>query len=433
MRVVAELMNVIATYNELFWLYRWINIFLEKKENMKARVVDKFADRIISCIYVFLVIGLNRIELTSAYTMIFLMISNVVLVILLWKSDIVQSLAVVGWYFFLLFLVGNIEISITGIIGGEKLVRLTTIEQGYHRIVYVMAGCAIWYLINKCGIKHVGKRTVAPRHMKYWVGVTIVGFGGSAFIGTVLVNSFSSQIGIIWYVFLMLILLILLVSNLVIKQKEEQLKMEILRTQNEMLERNYKQVNEFYTANAKLYHDMNHHLTALYHLLQRGEEQAARKYIEGLQRTDNYNQIKIQSGINVLDAVLYETEKRAEKKNIMFMAEVPMLPCDLGIAGSDICSLFANLLENALDAAVKEVILRVKRVNQTLLITIRNDYMIEPIRREKRFVTQKTDKGIHGWGTQIVEEIVHKYEGNIDYEIQEGYFTVHMLLNESRG
>lgn len=433
MRVVATLLNIIATYNELFWLYQWVNIFFIKKEYIKKSVKqDKIIDQVICWIYVFLVIGLNQIEPISAYTMIFLMISNVALVRLLWRSDLVQSLAVVGGYFFTIFMIGNVEISLTGIIGGEKLIQQTTVEQGLHRIIYILIWCVLWYFINKCGTKFIRKKVVAPQRMRYWAGVSIVGFGGSAFIGTMLVDSFSIQVGTIWYIFLVIILVIIFVGYFVMKQKEAQLRMTILNSKNEMLEKNYIQVNEFYATNAKLYHDMNHHLNALYHMLQNGEEREAKKYIESLRHTNNYNQIRHQTGINVLDAVLYEMEKRAEKQGVAFMTEISVLPCDLGIESSDICSLFANLLENALEAATKEVIIKVKKVNQALIIVIQNDYVVEPIRRGNYFVTQKQEKNMHGWGTQIVEEIVQKYEGSIAYEMENGYFVVNIMLNEKQ-
>lgn len=217
------------------------------------------------------------------------------------------------------------------------------------------------------------------------------------------------------------------------RRREFQLRMSFLASRNRMLEENYMRVNEFYTANAKLYHDMNHHFNVLYHLLQEGETVQAKEYIHNLQIADKGAERKIHSGINVLDAILCEMDLKAEHKGISFVVETPLLPCNLGIENGDICSLFANLLENAIEASSKEVTLQIKKVNQVLFITIKNDYTVSVVKRGGKFLTRKRNKSLHGWGTRIVEQIVQKYEGSIEYEMGNGVFTVYVMMNEKEG
>lgn len=158
MTLVATLLNIIVTYNEVFWLYQWVNVFLYKKTFALNRGTgSKFPEWIIEVIYVAVVLGLNHITLTSPYTVLVIMVMNLVCVLCFWKSDVIQVFSIVGGYFLALFAIGNIEISLTGVIGGEELIQATAIDQGTTRIIYMCIGIVVWYLINKCAVSYVKK------------------------------------------------------------------------------------------------------------------------------------------------------------------------------------------------------------------------------------------------------------------------------------
>jgi len=433
MKIVATFLDVVCTFNESFWLFQWVNILLKKRMFIEQNAVyKKYCEWIIEICFVTIVICMNNITLTSPYTMIVIMLFSLFVVTCLWKSDVMQSIAIVGGYFFCMFLKGNIEISITGMIGQDVLIQETTAEKGIIRVVYLVISGGIWFLINKYGTRYFRNKYIGRYESRYLAGISVVGFISCAFIGAIMLQSFNIHINLAWYIFLAFLLMAIAVFYYLLKQKDEKLRSTVLQAKNEMLEKNYMRVNEFYVSNAKLYHDMNHHFEAIYHMLQLGQGEQAKGYIESLRNQNEYNMGEIQTGINVLDAILYEMDIKANKKGIMLNMELSLLPCDVGISNSDICSLFANLLENAVEAAVKEVMLQIKFINRTIFVVVKNDYSIEPIRKEGKFLTNKCDKNIHGWGTQIVDQIVQKYEGDIQYDIKDGYFIVNLMINEKR-
>lgn len=45
----------------------------------------------------------------------------------------------------------------------------------------------------------------------------------------------------------------------VIESKEEKMKLNFAEMRNQLLEENYKAINDIYMSNAKLYHDLNNH------------------------------------------------------------------------------------------------------------------------------------------------------------------------------
>ena len=321
-------------------------------------------------------------------------------------------------------------ISITGMIGGDELILKCTGETGIIRFFYLIMNGEVWYILNWGCMSYIERKKIKLHSMKSVACISIIGFIGSAFIGMMLVNSFSIRISVIWYTFILFFMLFIFGSYFIMKQNEIKTKMTILAAKNGMLKRNYMQLYEFYTANARLYHDMNHHFDALYRLLQDGNQEQAKKYLEKLRIPFDYTTIEVHTGISVVDAVIHEMNLKAREKGCVFEMEISMLPCDLGIENEDLCSLFANLLENAVDASVKRVYVQIKRINQTLLAVVKNDYTVKPVVKEGKFVSSKKDKLMHGWGTQIVDQIVQKYEGSIKYDIEESLFTVSVMINE---
>lgn len=81
-----------------------------------------------------------------------------------------------------------------------------------------------------------------------------------------------------------------------------------------------------------------------------------------------------------------------------------------------------------MEAAQKEVKILIKTLYGQLLIQVQNDYSVEPVRKGIGFVTAKKDKKSHGFGTQNIAYVVQKYEGSMEYKIQDGIFGVDIIV-----
>lgn len=433
MRWLANAIDLVCTTNEIFWLYQWVNLLMQKNAFVVLREKQRIkVEYILYALYVGLVFCMNRVVLTSPYTMVVVMAINFVAVLCCWNGDLIHTFAAVGGYFFVLFLKGNLEILITGIIGGDDLILATTGEQGVIRVIYLIISGSLLVLVNLCLIRFIKHRGLRTKGIRYLSFISVIGIIGSVFLANFMLSSFDIHISISWYIFVGSLLIATILFLLYVKRKELQLRMELIMSQNEMLEQNYMQINDFYTRNAKLYHDMNHHLDAIYHMLQSEENERAKDYLKSLRSEEADKEYKYQakSGINVVDAVLCEMNRKAQAKGVRYAEKISLLPYNWGIENKDLCSLLANLLTNALEAAKQEVSVELKKVQETLVITVENDYTTAPIIVNGKFVTSKKEKTLHGWGTQIVEQIVEKYEGSVEYIVKEERFTAHVMLNE---
>ena len=100
----------------------------------------------------------------------------------------------------------------------------------------------------------------------------------------------------------------------------------------------------------------------------------------------------------------------------------------------DVCSLFYNLVLNSIEANYKLsnnrfIKLYVANIKRNLLIKIINPvdkyFDINIIKENK---TTKEDKENHGLGTQIINDIAYKYNGNVKYEIVDNQFIANVML-----
>lgn len=109
---------------------------------------------------------------------------------------------------------------------------------------------------------------------------------------------------------------------------------------------------------------------------------------------------------------------------------------------ADICSIFANALDNAIEACEnmpeeRERIIRleIKKAGQFFAIKLINTYeeRREGINLGKLFDgkerrTSKKDKSLHGYGTQNINATVEKNNGILKSEAGEGWFTLSIML-----
>lgn len=210
--------------------------------------------------------------------------------------------------------------------------------------------------------------------------------------------------------------------------------LHFLKMKNQILEENYQALYASYEANAKLYHDMNNHLSVLYRFLEEEKYGQAMEYISGLSSRPRELLSCVWTGIPLVDGILNAKAARAGRQGISMEINAEY-PRNAQIAADDLCVILTNLLDNAIEAAGKEpdisrrfVEVTVRRIPNFLLIRVRNNAPVPPRRRFGRLQTDKPDRRNHGLGLRSVEETVEKYEGSLSLEYQDGRFEAAVIL-----
>lgn len=142
--------------------------------------------------------------------------------------------------------------------------------------------------------------------------------------------------------------------------------------------------------------------------------------------------VKIQQYCNnaVINAVISVKVAEALERGIDIKINCTT-PSHLGeVKEIDLCSLIANLLDNAVEACDKienkerKIVVNAKCQGGYFLFKVENTYEQKAIKEKGLFRTSKADEENHGYGLKMVESICKKYDGKIEIAAQEKKFTV---------
>ena len=104
--------------------------------------------------------------------------------------------------------------------------------------------------------------------------------------------------------------------------------------------------------------------------------------------------------------------------------QIPMdiqivLPPHLSIPDHHLCSLVANLLDNAIEAS--------RKIEDPKIVI---EMKMDPSMQDKALTirTTKADKKQHGLGRQIIDDIVRRYNGISTREIKDGWYIASVML-----
>lgn len=275
-----------------------------------------------------------------------------------------------------------------------------------------------WLILNGILISAIRHKVIG----KTFTALNLLKTFGIAFFSTAFLCDFFMDMiygnAIQNYVFLSCLVSLLLMVCFYFRQSQLKMQISVLDTQYELIESQYVRAQNFYTENAKLYHDIKHHLRALERLLQNGDRREALAYIESVQEPLQCKMIPVHTGVDIVDAVIYEAKEKAEQRNILLVVETPILPSGLKLEDREFCVLFANLLNNALEAAKEQIRLNIAITAGFLVIEMQNDYKEKPVVKNNHFVSEREQDSLaHGWGMKIIEQIVGKYQGELSIRV----------------
>ena len=275
-----------------------------------------------------------------------------------------------------------------------------------------------WLILNGILISAIRHKGIG----KTFTALNLLKTFGIAFFSTAFLCDFFMDMiygnAIQNYVFLSCLVSLLLMVCFYFRQSQLKMQISVLDTQYELIEGQYVRAQNFYTENAKLYHDIKHHLRALERFLQNGDRREALAYIESVQEPLQCKMIPVHTGVDIVDTVIYEAKEKAEQRNILLVVETPILPSGLKLEDREFCVLFANLLNNALEAAKEQIRLNIAITAGFLVIEMQNDYKEKPVVKNNHFVSEREQDSLaHGWGMKIIEQIVGKYQGELSIRV----------------
>lgn len=184
------------------------------------------------------------------------------------------------------------------------------------------------------------------------------------------------------------------------------------------------------------YHDLKHQIKILQS--QKGSEELP-GFLDEMEREIDEHNIFLSTGNSILDTIL--SEKMAVCKqnliDITYMVDGSLLHF---MQPGDICSIFGNALDNAIESAClvedysKRLINVILKRNCGCVYILIKNYTENEIHLESNpfdIKSTKTDQTNHGYGLKSIQKTVKKYEGTCSIEFKDKWFSLKILFHKS--
>ena len=216
-------------------------------------------------------------------------------------------------------------------------------------------------------------------------------------------------------------------------EKKAALEREVssLKYARQLEEQHFKQIEEKRYEVAKIRHDINNQLASIKNMVHSRHIEQAEELIGELENTVRNTQEYRYCSIPVVNAVISEKNKEAEKYGIQLVTKID-IPDSAGITQHHLCSAFANMIDNAIRAErgftekdSDRKIINVDAVSDSVsvYITVRNYVSGVEISRED-------DSSLHGYGQQILGDIAQIYSGRFEKSEKNGEYTCTLILGK---
>jgi sensor histidine kinase regulating citrate/malate metabolism len=161
-------------------------------------------------------------------------------------------------------------------------------------------------------------------------------------------------------------------------------------------------------------HDLVNHIGALRELMNEKKTEEAKEYIDTIWNIQNAFDLKLHTGDSFLDVIVNYYSYLATKENIEFIV-VGRLTDKIPLEMFDITTLMGNILQNAVEAAVKADVPRIRvefvEHKKEIFIVVSNSVAEGINTKANFFMTSKKDKENHGFGLKNIVATVEKYHG----------------------
>lgn len=228
---------------------------------------------------------------------------------------------------------------------------------------------------------------------------------------------------------------IIVCAVLTVRLAQSQAGMDLVAAKEKMIEEEYQEIHRMYTEMQCIRHDLKNHVLTVGAMLDGGEYEKIRGYLEEINDSVQAGEGTIFSGNGMVDAVLHTKTKSAQQANVRVDVASDLLE-GLKIAEKDMCIILANLYDNAIEACRKVdenpwIEVRIARNKGMLLLKITNTFSEKPKKVGARLLTGKTDKMRHGFGLESVQRTVEKYDGTLETGWEEQVFTANVTFYDA--
>lgn len=328
---------------------------------------------------------------------------------------------------------------IIGIICSQFLIKLCTDLYMLSLIRSIIIFLLIFSFSSLVYSTHKAKNDLTLSYLLFFTIVAIIDGTVVIAIGIFLFSKMgiaNISLGLTIYILLILGILIQIILLIrMIKSRDQHKENEKLAKQYlENQTRYYEYLVQREEDTKKFRHDIRNHINMLNILFQEKKIDECQKYLMDL--TTHYENIHNAISVNncIADAILNQYYYEAKLHNITLNVSGHFPPqCDL--SAYDICTIFSNLLDNALKAVIdcngKNISIGCRYTETEILLSIENDSNHVKLDSNGMPRTSQKDYSQHGFGLKNVQQCVIQNNGHITIQAENNQFKV--MLSLGRG
>lgn len=194
----------------------------------------------------------------------------------------------------------------------------------------------------------------------------------------------------------------------------------------------FKEYQQKNADTARFRHDWNNHLILLQQMMDRGEYTQAKNYFQKLTEHAPLNSSNVLTGNEIIDMIFSAKQPLFQENQIKLECEGSLASLSF-MESVDLCVLFSNLIDNAIEANNKlkqNRFLNIKTAIEAshLLIQLSNPLPWELQMKDGRILSRKDEPDSHGIGTINVFSVIEKYQGTYEISTENQIFSIKILF-----
>lgn len=201
--------------------------------------------------------------------------------------------------------------------------------------------------------------------------------------------------------------------------------------QSDLMAKHCEEVQNIYRTMRAWRHDYHNHIQALLALTDRPDE--LRQYLWELNADLTNVDTVLKTGNVMVDAILNSKLSIIKTKDIAIHAKATV-PAELAISDIDLCAMIGNLLDNAMEACLRQedcearfIRVYIGVLKQQLYVCVTNSVGGTVKRAGKAYLSTKNSPD-HGFGLMRIDALAEKYGGYVNRQSEEGAFATEIML-----
>ena len=435
MRIIYQICEITATVTETFILLEFINRLLGTKyKGLKNAIVTTLSFVVINTYMIFVGIISPEYSAMSDFVVLSLYILYTLLFV---KGNAIYKLITPAMCITAIVII-NVSVNIITSYLFKAEPNELIVNRNILRVASLFITKFAFFLLTRIVLKIIKPKSIILNKSEF-ISVSLM------FLISVVIVIFATEIqyhvgsneAIEDFMIILLIgmivinIMVFFLFNIIAKKNNEKIQYSMIEMKYEEQKKSYESVKNIYDNLQILQHDLKNELLSLYNIIDKNQNEQAKRYIENITNTklDTFHEY-IKTGNDIVDAIINIKLNIARENNIEIMCNIN---ADFnGFDSNDIVNLLSNAIDNAIESSMKQklkkIIVSIETKRNYLCISIANSIDFSVLKTNSHLSTTKNDKKNHGFGTQSMKQITEKYDGMIEYYEKDEMFVVNILM-----